>query len=123
MFFVLFWLARRYSKPYAAKGAPPKTLEDKMRKLLWPSEDIIYLVSDIEAEISQRMALVEKLKNESESFERLASLNKEQADVVSDLLQGQLRSESKRTFWQGFVVNGLLFILGIVATVLIGTRA
>ena len=124
MFLALSWLSSRYSKAYyAAKGAPPKTLEDKIRKLLWSSEETMYLVSDIEAEIRERKAIVEKLQSDSHSFEQLASLNKDQAEEVSRLLKGQLRSESKRTFWQAVAVNALFFGFGIIATLLIGAGA
>jgi K+/H+ antiporter YhaU regulatory subunit KhtT len=66
----------------------------------------------IESEIASRQKLVTELQQDADKYQQLISLHKDQVEAVAQVLQGTLRKEKNKSFWQGVAVNFILFALG-----------
>lgn len=79
------------------------------------------VLEEVQAEIQARVALAEKAKTDAQEAEQLAQMNEAQRIAVARLVRAELASEvhksSKRSFWQGFAVNFLFFVGGVVASI------
>ena len=69
---------------------------------------------EIEAEVTKRRVLVDKLQQDAVTAEKLTAVNKEQVEAISQVLRAQIESERRSSLWvdQGFAV--LWMILGAV---------
>jgi len=74
---------------------------------------------DLQEQLKERIAFVEDLSAQAKKAEDIASLNKDQLDAVSEILNANLKKEGKRSFWQGVLVNFIFFILGAVASYIV----
>ena len=103
----------------SSKNNKEETLEDRINKLTIALKESSHLVTEVENEISSRQQLVEELQKDAEKYEKLVSINQEQVDAVAQLLQGELRKESNKSFVKGIIVNFIFFILGAGVSILI----
>jgi hypothetical protein len=94
------------------KYRKPETLEIRINKLSSALKESSRLVSEVEGEISKRQSLVAELQADAARYQRLVSINKEQVEAVTQLLQGELRKEGNKSFWKGVLVNFIFFGLG-----------
>jgi len=80
---------------------PPPQLElvDKIRVLTQSLNSSATVIGEIEKEISDRIKLVDRLKNDAATAEHLASLHREQAEAIAQALKGQLRKQEQDNFW------------------------
>ena len=74
---------------------------------------------DLQEQLKERIAFVEDLSAQAKKAEDIASLNKDQLDAVSEILNANLKKEGKRSFWQGVLVNFIFFILGAVVSYIV----
>lgn len=94
------------------KYRKPQTLEIRINKLSSALKESSRLVSEVEGEIEKRQSLVAELQADAVRYQRLVSINKEQVEAVTQLLQGELRKEGDKSFWKGVLVNFIFFALG-----------
>lgn len=73
----------------------------------------------LQKELGQRIELVEKLKKEADQAEQIISMTEEQVNAFKNTLNQELKKESKKSFWQGVLVNFIFFILGAVASYIV----
>jgi len=73
-------------------------------------------LADLQEELKERIAFVEKLNEQAKKSEDIASLNKEQVAAINDILSSNLKKEGRKSFWQGVLVNFVFFVLGAVAS-------
>jgi predicted flap endonuclease-1-like 5' DNA nuclease len=60
-----------------------------------------------------------KLQEDVKTYKEIAALKQSEVQSVAQLLRGELRREGRRSFWSGFALNLLFFVLGAVVTVLL----
>lgn len=93
-------------------GKHTLTLEEEISTLTKSLNDSARLISDIEQEISQRQALVERLQRDADEAKKLSTLNSDQVAAVAQALRGELRSEDRSGFWVTALTNLVFAILG-----------
>jgi len=93
-----------------------ETIEERISKLTGALKDSSRLVAEIESEIETRKQLVEELQEDAEKHRKLISMNGEQVQAIAQVLGGELRKESKKSFWKGVGVNFIFFLLGASAS-------
>ena len=74
---------------------------------------------DIENQLKERISFVENLNTQAQKAEHIASLNQEQVNAINDLLGDNLKKESRKSFWQGVIVNFIFFVLGATVSFII----
>ena len=82
------------------------------------SNSIVELDS-LQKELGKRIELVEKLKNEADQAEQIIKLTEGQVKAFKNTLNQELKKESKKSFWQGVLVNFIFFILGAFASYIV----
>jgi len=119
----LRWLTRPVT------SQPERTLEHRLADLgdlmRWSAR----ILEEVQAEIEARITLATKAKQDAEEAERVAQLNEAQRVAIARLVRTELAREfaktSRRTFWQGFMVNFLFFVSGgvlsVITTLWLGT--
>jgi vacuolar-type H+-ATPase subunit I/STV1 len=95
------------------------TLEDRVDKLTSSLKEATGLIDEVESEIRSRTALAEKLESDIKSYKELAEIKKQEIETIVQFVRGELRTESRKSFWAGFSINFLFFILGVGATIAI----
>jgi len=90
-----------------------ETLEIRINKLSSALKESSRLVSEVEGEIAKRQSLVAGLQADAERYQQLVTINKEQVEAVTQLLQGELRKEGSKSFWKGVLANFIFFALGV----------
>jgi t-SNARE complex subunit (syntaxin) len=105
---IAWQMRRRLAKP----KEQIYTVEDRIRILSHSLAEVTNLISQIEAEVRTRSALVEKLKKDAELYNQIVEINKPEVEAVAQLLRGELKQESKKNFWLGVAVNFVFFVLG-----------
>jgi len=96
-----------------------ETIEERIKKLTSSLQESTNLIAEVESEISERSALVEKLKKDADTYEQLVKLKEPEVEAVAQLLRGELKKEGSRSFWKGVLVNFLFFALGLIASVVV----
>jgi len=96
------------------KYRKPETLGIRINKLTSALKESSRLVSEVEGEIAERQSLVAELQRDAERYQQLVTINKEQVEAVTQLLQGELRKEGSKSFWKGVLVNFIFFGLGVL---------
>ena len=97
---------------FEKKSKKEETLEDRINKLTSALKESSHLVTEVEGEIRSRQKLVSELQEDAEKYQNLISLNQEQVDAVAQLLQGELRKEGNKSFWESVVLNFVFFVMG-----------
>lgn len=81
--------------------------------------DSIVELDLLQKELGKRIELVEKLKNEADQAEQIIKLTEGQVKAFKNTLNQELQKESKKSFWQGVLVNFIFFILGAFASYIV----
>lgn len=82
-------------------------------------ESSVQELGGLQAELEERVKMVEKLKEEAEQAETIISLTEEQVKAVRTTLNRELQRESWKSFWQGVTVNFIFFVLGAVVSYIV----
>lgn len=94
---------------------PPKQeISVRIENVTTTLKNISTEIEDIQSELTQRVELVAKLKEEAEIAENVISLSDDQVNAIQAKLRQELDSNSGKNFMQGILINGLFFILGII---------
>lgn len=101
------------------KRRTQETTEDRVKHLTKSLDESIALISSIESEIKARSALAKELESDIDRYNKLVELKKPEVEAIAQLLRGELAKEGKGSFWRGFAVNFLFFVLGAGASLLI----
>ena len=88
------------------------TLQERVDRLTSSLGDAMTLLSEFESEIKTRSALVDNLKKDIKQYNKISKLNKDEVEAIAYLLRGELQKGSRKSFWQGFVINFIFFLLG-----------
>ena len=96
------------------------SLQDRIKVLTNSLNKSASTIQDIETEIKNRQALVEKLQKDAEIAKKLTELNKDQVDAISQVLRGQIEEEEHRSFWSNQALAFFYVLLGVLLTE--GTR-
>jgi flagellar biosynthesis/type III secretory pathway M-ring protein FliF/YscJ len=107
------WIRRR--RLGIAGGAV--TTEQRIARLTTALSESSHVIQEIEAEMKDRTELVEKLKRDAETYERLRNINREEAEAVAQALGGELRKEGRRSLLTNFFMNFGFFVLGVATTI------
>lgn len=113
---ILFQLFEKY---ISKKTKKEETTEERIQKLIKSLQETNDFVNKIENEIKARSKLAEKLQNDISFYNELVSLKKPEVEAITQLLRGELKKESRLSFWKGFAVNFLFFILGAAISIII----
>jgi hypothetical protein len=70
-------------------------LQDRIKILTNTLNESARAIEDIEKEIGQRTNLVERLKRDADTAERLAAVNREQAEAIAQTLKGELDRQER----------------------------
>jgi len=73
-----------------------RPLEERISKLTSSLQESAKAVDEAQMEIEARRRLVERLRSEQQTFERLRSVDKPTADAVAATLQGELAKSERR---------------------------
>lgn len=112
---IIFFISYVISALLEAIFAPPKQeISVRIENVSTTLNDVSTEIEDIQSELTQRIELVEKLKEEAEIAENVISLSDEQVTAIQAKLRQELDSNSGKNFMQGILINGLFFILGII---------
>jgi len=109
-------LVQKLSK--ATKGKD-QTLETRVEALTASLTDATQLISQIQREIESRSGLATKLREDVERYDQLKKISAPEVEAVAQLLRGELKSEARKSFWKGVIVNFIFFILGAVSSYLL----
>jgi hypothetical protein len=111
-----------FSALSSRKRESERTLEQRLADLGDLMRSSAQILEQVQAEIQARVALATKAKQDAEEAERIAELNEAQRVAVARLVRAELTTEfaktSRRSFWQGFIVNFLFFVGGAVVSVI-----
>jgi hypothetical protein len=108
------WLQRR--RQSIERGTNEVTTEQRIARLTTALSESSNVIQEIEAEMKDRTELVEKLKRDAETYERLRNINREEAEAVAQALGGELRKEGRRSLLTNFFMNFGFFVLGVATT-------
>jgi len=108
-----FWFERRRS---AQRGTTEESTEQRITRRTTALSESSHVIQEIEAEMQDRTELVEKLKRDAETYERLRHINREEAEAVAQALGGELRKEGRRSLLTNFLMNFGFFVLGVATT-------
>lgn len=96
-----------------------ESLEDRITKLTSALTESASLVSQIEDEIKQRQSVVERLELDAKTYQEIANLRRPEVEAVAQVIRGEIKSESRRSFWIQIAVNFVFFVAGIVVTLVL----
>jgi hypothetical protein len=94
-----------------------ESTEQRIARLTTALSESSHVIQEIEAEMKNRTELVEKLKRDAETYERLRNINREEAEAVAQALGGELRKEGRRSLLTNFFMNFVFFVLGVATTI------
>lgn len=83
-------------------------------------EDSKQIIDNALLEIEKQKKLYEQLKADAELSKQISSLNKEQIDAVTSILEGTLNQKDKNSFYKTFFWNLFFCILSAVLGFLLG---
>jgi ribosomal protein L18 len=114
-------LYRQYEqrRRIAQRGTTEESTEQRITRLTTALSESSHVIQEIEAEMQDRTALVEKLKRDAETYERLRDINREEAEAVAQALGDELRKEGRRSFLTNFLMNFGFFVLGVATTLVL----
>lgn len=93
-----------------------ETIEDRVSKLTRALQETTSLINNIEQEIKARSELATQLQEDAERYKQIVELKKPEVEAVAQLLRGELKAESSKSFWKGVFVNFIFFLLGAAAS-------
>ena len=83
-------------------------------------EDSKQIIDNALLEMEKQKKLYEQLKADAELSKQISSLNKEQIDAVTSILEGTLNQKDKNSFYKTFFWNLFFCILSAVLGFLLG---
>ena len=101
------------------KDQQEKDISDRIKSVTDILSNSMTELDLLQKELGQRIELVEKLKKEADQAEQIISLTEEQVKAFKNTLNQELEKESKKSFWQGVLVNFVFFILGAIASYIV----
>lgn len=93
-----------------------ESFEERVARLTHSLNEAGRVVGELEREIASRRRLVDELRQEQVRME----FSREEVDAVAQALRAQLRHQGQRTLLLSLVQGAAFFVLGVVATILIG---
>jgi len=100
------------------KKGTKETLDERIERLTKSLTEATHLVGNIQNEIEERHKLVTKLQRDIDTYNKIASLKSDEVEAVAQVLRSELKSEGKKSFWQGVAINFVFFALGAILTLL-----
>ncbi len=95
-------------------------LDTRLNALTQALNDAGQTIDSIEHEILSRQALVDKLQAQKTLAEKAITLNKEQVEAITALLNQEISKQSKADARREFLKDMAFFIAGIIVTVFLG---
>lgn len=95
------------------------SLEARIDALQTKMKESANLIEQITAGMHARASTAARLKAEAEHSRQIASIHKDQQDAVMHALRAEVADQNKRTYWQAMRANGLFFIAGVLASVVV----
>jgi hypothetical protein len=99
---------------FFAPGRRPASFAERVKQAAGLLGQASSLVRELEAEMAARAATLERLREESASYEQLAAANQEQARAVTDYMDKLARRADRkatRTQWLFFVASMLVTVV------------
>jgi ABC-type multidrug transport system fused ATPase/permease subunit len=95
------------------------TTEQRIARLTQALSESSHVIQEIEEEMRERSELVERLKRDAQTYERLRNINREEAESVAQALGGELRKEGRRSFRANLVMSFAFFLLGVLTPIVL----
>lgn len=93
------------------------TLEDRITTLARNLELASAVISEIESEISQRHAVVEKLREDAKRYEQLKALNEDEVKAIVSTIREVIAGRERRSWYINaviaFFIALLFFVIGL----------
>jgi peptidoglycan hydrolase CwlO-like protein len=112
-------LVAQFARSIRHKTVQRQTIQDRIGSLTKALGEATTLISHIESEIQARSALAEQLQKDIDEYNKITELKKPEVEAVAQLLRGELQKEGRSTFWKGFALNFVFFILGAAVSIII----
>jgi len=103
-------------KLYHQRVQHPLTIEERIEELTTSLGQPVTTISEIEKEVRDRQALVERLQRDAEVAEDLIAVSQEQINAVAQTLRGELERQERSSFWWGVGMNFLFIVIGVTLT-------
>jgi len=94
-----------------------ETVKQRAARLATALTETASLVEEMDKEISERHALVEKLREDIRSYQELVDLKESQANAVAQLLREELHKSERASILKHFGLHFLFYVLGIASTI------
>jgi len=92
-------------------------IEQRLDRLTTALSEAGHVIGEIQTEVEKRRAVVDRLRQDAETYQRLIEVNREELEAVAQVLGGELRKEGRRSFWVNLGTNFAFFALGAVVSV------
>lgn len=93
-------------------------LADRINDLSTSLSESVELISQMQAEIESRQALVDKLYSDAKTYDNLINLKKEEVEAVAQVFRTELVNEGKKTTEKGLYHNIIFLILGAIISLI-----
>ena len=104
--------------PHLQRQHRPVTPQDRIKTLRNNLAETGRLLRELEDELDERTRVLEELAQKSEQYERLASLNQDQAKAIEALVGREFQKQARLSWWQWGLSLLSAFVLGIGASLL-----
>jgi hypothetical protein len=101
---VLWFVAVRVRRPRQRE-----TVDQRIIRLTSALSKAARMIQEVEAEIREHGELVDKLRRDAETYEKLKDLHREEVEAVAQTLKGELVEQGRRSRW-GDVLMGTAFL-------------
>jgi membrane protein implicated in regulation of membrane protease activity len=103
-----------------APDEEPPALRERIELLGSSLADAAEAIESIEIEIKARQQLVEQLEHDARVNEELVRLHRTEVEAVAQALRAELAREGRKAMRLGLAQNGFFFVLGVIASVVVG---
>jgi len=79
--------------------------------------DVVTISDELQREADEARRTVEQLRQDAETYDALAKVNRQEAEAVARLVRSEMQTEGRRTFRSGVAVNFVFFMAGVIVTV------
>jgi hypothetical protein len=98
-----------------ARRKPPGTFDERVDAAAEALREASQTVTELEVEIAARRDAVARLEQQR----KVLDVDRDKLVAVANLLNEDMRADSRRALWIGIGSNALFFILGVVVTLLV----
>lgn len=112
--------ASRESKTAQAEAAGPPSLSDKIDSLRLTLSSSGELIAEITGELELQTAALERIRAEAEENQRLAALNKEEAEAVRKLVERTIEGAQVKASKLGSRQQRRVFVAGLLFAIPVG---